>query len=207
MYNLDKKDGNTNMMGRHFWRIENSDGRRALEKCFAWAFLQEYVNFPFWYDQQMRFDWRMACPCSGWQAWFDRRFFWDWRKYSWPEWCFESRRAKYIYHFSVQKGLVFFKMTQLCCYSTEWQNWAALKVGSPDGSRVKVKAYYYWLNRVEKVFTDLEAYKYCCVDFPLCDLFYYYRPSDNCRLYVPPRRRESLLFCDQSTDRPTDRPD
>ena len=195
MYNLDKKVGNTGMMGRHFWRIENSDGRSALDKCFSWAYLQEYIDFRYWYNREMRWDWRIACPCTGWQAWLDwGRFFWDWRKYSWPDWCFESRRSKYIFHYSPGKGFIYFKMTQMCCYSTDWQNWGALKVGSPDGSRVKVEAHYYWWNRVETVYTDEEAYKYCCVDIPLCNLFYRYRPSDNCRLYRPPRRRKLCLF-------------
>ena len=193
MYNLDKKVGNTGLMGSYFWRIDNSDGRKALEKCYTWAFLQEYMNFRFLYNRLVRRDWRMACPCSGWQVWFDRRFFWDWKKYPWPDWCLESRRSKYFFYYSPSKGFILYKMTQLCCYSTDWDDWGSLKVGPPEGSRVKVKAYYYWLNRVENVYTDLEAYKYCCVDIPFCDLFYYYRPSDNCRLYRPPRRRKFTL--------------
>ena len=187
------------MTGRYFWRIENSDGLGSLHKCFTWAYLQEFMNVPYWYNRLVRRDWRMACPCSGWQAWFDRRFFWDWRKYSWPDWCFESRRSKYFYHYSPDKGLIYFRMTQMCCYSTDWQNWASLKVGAPDGGGVKVEAYYYQLNRAETVYTDLEAYKYCCVDIPFCDFFYNYRPSDNCNLYVPPPRRKLhlifFIFC------------
>ena len=193
MLNLDEKKGNTDLIGRYFWRIEDSDGIGSLAKCFSWALLQEYVNFPLWYNWLMRWDWRMACPCTEWQAWLDRgRFRWDW--YSWPDYCYESRRSKSFFHYSRKEGLIRFRMKQRCCYSSDWRNWGALKVGAPDGGRVKVEAYYYWWNRVETVYTDLQAYKYCCADFPLCDLFYYYRPSDNCRFYRPPRRRKFRLL-------------
>ena len=194
MLNLDENTGNTELTGRYFWRIENSDGIGSLDKCYTWASLQEFVNILDWYNRQVRWDWRMACPCSGWQAWFDGgRFRWDWRKYSWPDWCFESTRSKYVYYDSPNKGLIYFRMTQMCCYSTDWQDWASLKIGAPDGGRVKVDVYYYRLNRAETVYTDLEAYKHCCVDIPLCDLYYNYRPSGDCSLYRPPRRRKFCL--------------
>ena len=194
MLNLDDKKGNTELTGRYFWRIENSDSTGSLDKCFTWAYLQEFVNILDWYNRQVRWDWRMACPCSGWQAWFDGgRFRWDWRVYSWPDWCFESTRSKYFYYYSHNKGLIYFRMTQMCCYSTDWQDWASLKIGAPDGSRVKVDVYYYWWNRAETVYTDLQAYKHCCVDIPFCDFYYNYRPSDDCSLYRPPRRRKFCL--------------
>lgn len=205
MLNLDENDGNTDLIGRYFWRIEDSDGFGSLEKCFTWAGLQEFLAFPVLYNQQIRRDWRMACPCSESQAWLDRgRFRWD--RYSWPDYCYESRRSKSVFRYSPQKGLIYFRMTQMCCYSSDWKNWGALKVGEPDGGRVKVQAYYYWLNRVETVYTDQQAYRYCCVDINYCDLFYYYRPSDDCRFYRPPRRRKFclLLICLLWTNGPTD---
>ena len=136
MYDLDKRAGNTGLTGSYFWRIDNSDGRKALDRCLTWAFFQWEINFLYWHTLYVRWDWRMACPCSGWQAWFDRRFFWAWRKYSWPNWCFESRRSKYIWY-NTGGRFVYFRMRQLCCYSTDWQDWGSLKIGSPDGSRVK----------------------------------------------------------------------
>ena len=90
-------------------------------------------------------------------------------------------------------------MRQLCCYSTDWQDWGSLKIGSPDGSRVKMQLHYYysywwWWNLDQSVYNDQQAYKYCCVDIPFCDFFYDYRPSDDCRRYIPPRRREYILY-------------
>ena len=190
MYDLDDNPGNTDLLGRHFWRIENNNVKNALEKCLTWVSFQEYVKFLKLHSLLVRRDGRMACPCSVRQAWFDRRFVWDWRS-SWPKWCFRSRRSKYYRNYIPHIGFVTFKMTQLCCYSTQWPgDWGALKIGPPDGSRVQVEAFGYSLNRVEEFFTDLKAYKYCCVDIPLCRLFYLYRPSDNCRLYIPPIRRK-----------------
>ena len=193
MLNLDEKKGNTELTGRYFWRIENSDVVGSLEKCFEWAFLQEFVNFPSLYDQYLRWDWRMACPCTEWQAWLDwGRFRWDW--YSWPDYCYESRRSKFIYYYSPFIGNIHFRITQTCCYSSDWQNWGALKYGAPDGGRLKVEAYYYRLNHVRTVYPDPQAYKHCCVDIPFCDLFYNYRPSDDCSLYRPPRRRKFWFY-------------
>ena len=197
MYNLDKKPGNTGILGRHFWRIENINRKDALAKCFTWTVFQEYLNFRVWYYLRVRSDRRMACPCTVWQAVLDRgRFVWDWRQFPWPKWCFRSRRFKYFYHYSADFGWVIFKTRQLCCYSTELEDWGALKIGPPDGSRIVVEPSYYWSKRVAEVFSDLEAYDVCCVDTPLCNLFYRYRPSDTCRLYRPPRRRKLCsCFC------------
>ena len=191
MFALDDKLGNTGVVGRYFWRIEKNNVRNALEKCLTWTLFQRKVNFFYWYIRLVRRDWRMACPCSVRQAWWDRRFFWDWRS-SWPRMCFRSRRAKYFTYRSRHfVGYVRFRMTQVCCYSTQWPgDWGALKTGPPDGSRVEVRTYYYRWNHVEEIFTDLQAYKYCCVDVPLCPLFYYYRPSDFCLFYRPPIRRK-----------------
>ena len=71
MYNLDKKAGNTDSLGRYFWRIEDSDGEGAFEKCLTWDFLNEYANIPYWYGRLIKSDWQMACPCTFWQAWLD----------------------------------------------------------------------------------------------------------------------------------------
>lgn len=190
MYNLDKKAGNTGLLGRYFWRVETSHGKGALEKCFTWASLQEDVNFIFWYYLHVRSDRRMACPCTVWQAFLDRgRYFWNWRHFSWPNLCFRSRRFKI---FVDDKGLVVFKVLQLCCYSTKSEDFGALNIGAPDGSHITVEPYYL-SNGVEERYNDLEAYNLCCVHTPFCDLFYLYRPPDDCRLYRPPPRRK---FCD-----------
>ena len=133
MYNLDKKMGNTDLLGRYFWRIESSDGKGAFEKCFSWVNSQIETNFMFWYYWRIRWDTRMACPCTIRQAFLDRgRFYRDWY-FSWPEICFRSRRFFYFsYH-----GFG----SQLCCYSTEWEDYGALKIGPPEGGHISVARY------------------------------------------------------------------
>ena len=196
MYDLDKKAGNTGSLGRYFWRIEDSNGTGAREKCFTWVVLNKDPNQNDdlnWYDKHIKSDPEMACPCTFWQAWLDwGRFTWSWW-YSWPELCFETRRSKFEYYNSTQTGLVRLQLRQECCYSTNWQEWGSLKLGPPDGGHVKVTAFHYQSNRAKTFSSDEEAYKYCCVDFPLCDLFYRYRPSDSCSLYRPPPRR--TFYC------------
>ena len=190
MYYLDKKTGSTGSLGRYFWRIEDSDGKGALEKCLTWAVLNQYANRILnWYGRLIKSDPEMACPCTFWQAWLDwGRFSWSWW-YSWPELCFESRRSKFVYYDSTLTGLVGLQLRQECCYSTNWEDWGSLKLGPPDGGHVKVTAFYFWYNREKTFYLDEEAYKYCCVDVPLCELFYRHRPSDSCSLYRPPIRR------------------
>ena len=186
MYDLDKKDGNTGSLGRYFWRIEDRNGTGALEKCLTWTFLNNKANISDHHDILIKSDPEMACPCTLWQAWLDwGRFTWNWR-YSWPEYCFESRRSKFVYYDSTPTG---FSMTQECCYSTDWESFGSLKLGPPDGGHVNVKASYNSSNQEETFPSDEEAYKYCCVDALQCDLFYRYRPSDSCSLYRPPPRR------------------
>ena len=195
MDSLDDKPGNTELLGRFFWRIENNNAKDALDKCYAWAsFHERDIDILSWYNLMVREDSRMACPCTEWQAWFDSRFIWEWR-FSWLKLCYRSRRSKSFTYYIPGKGLVTIKITQKCCYSTEWPgDWAALKKGPPDGSRVHVQTVYHWSDDEEETFTDEQAYKYCCVDIPLCKLFYHYRPSDNCDLYIPPPRRKNLFL-------------
>ena len=173
--------GNTDLVGRYFWRIESSDGKGAFEKCFSWVNSQIETNFIFWYYWSIRWDSRMACPCTMWQAFLDRgRFYWDWY-FSWPEICFRSRRFFYFsYH-----GFG----SQLCCYSTEWEDFGALKIGPPEGGHISVARYNTYYGKTE-VLTDTEAYNFCCVEGFFCDFFYQYRPSDTCQFYRPPPRRK-----------------
>ena len=189
MYNLDKKKGNTGLLGKYFWRIEDSDGRSALEKCYSWAGRNIYELSPIrtsildWYNL-LNSDWEMACPCTWWQASLDRgRFSWIWW-YSWPEVCYVSRRSKFVFYYTVT-GLVGLRLRQECCYSTDFEDWGSLKFGPPDGGHVKVTTF----TSSQTFPTDDEAYKYCCVDANQCDLFYLFRPSDSCSLYRPPPRR------------------
>ena len=183
MYNLDTKNGNTGLLGRYFWRIEDSNGEGALEQCLAWTVQNREENILHWYNNEIKSDPEMACPCTFWQAWLDwGRFSWEWW-FSWPQLCFESRRSKFID--STRTGFSDLWLRQECCYSTNWQDWGSLKLDPPDAGHLKV---------ITTTFiTDEEAYKYCCVDTAQCDLFYRYRPSDDCTLYIPPPRR--TFYC------------
>ena len=181
MYNLDKKMGNTDLLGRYFWRIEESDGNGTFEKCLSWVNTQIETSFIFWYYRIIQRDTRMACPCTIRQAFLDRgRFSRDWR-FSWPRVCFRSRRFFYFSYHSF--------VSQLCCYSTEWEDYGALKIGPPDGGHISVTRYYTYHGQ-SNVLTDNEAYNFCCVEGFFCDFFYQYRPSDTCRFYRPPPRRK-----------------
>ena len=181
--------GNTDLQGRHFWRIEDNEGKGALGKCITWLVLQEYVSFTSWYNLRFRSDRRMACPCTVGQAFLDwGRFVWDWQSFPWPKLCFKSRRVRDFYGFIPGLGWVSFKTRQLCCYSTESVDRGALKIGPPDGSQIIVEPSSSWSNG--EFVTDLVAHKVCCIDTPLCGLFYLNRPSDTCRLYRTPRRRK-----------------
>ena len=199
MYGLDKKPGNTGEIGKYFWRIDNNNGENALDKCLKWSIFQESVSFTTHYNQKVKQDELMACPCNLWQAFFDRRFRWDWIS-TWPKLCFKSIRSKTFVitdgtYLSPINGNITFTMRQLCCYSTQWPGaWGSLKTGPPDGSRVEVKVSYNESNGVEEILSDQQAYKACCVDTLECILFYKYRPSDNCSLYIPPIIRK---FCFQ----------
>ena len=188
MHNLDKKNGNRGLLGRYFWRIENRDVKGALEECFTWAYLQAYAGLTY---LRALSDRRMACPCTLFQAIFDRgRFYWDRRSFSWPTICFRSRGVRNFRDFLTP---VRFRVSQLCCYSAQSEDFGALKGGPPEGSHLSADTYYF-SNGVERIFTDREAYSLCCVGTPLCDLFYLYRPSDDCQRYRPRRRRKFILL-------------
>ena len=176
-------------MGRHFWRIENSDGQGALEKCLSWVLQNKAWKFLERYNELIKSDSEMACPCTGWQAIFDwGRFRWNWWN-SWPEFCFESRSFR-SFKINTTSGPLDFQLRQKCCYSTDWQDWGSLKRGPPDGGRVDVTFRY---DSNNSFYTDEQAYKSCCVDSLNCRLFYDLRPSDSCSNYVPRPRREFYL--------------
>lgn len=186
---LDKEVGNTGLVGRHFWRIENSDGQGALEKCLSWVIQNKAWKFLERYNELIKSDSEMACPCTGWQAIFDwGRFRWNWWN-SWPEFCFESRSFR-SFKINTTSGPLDFQLRQKCCYSTDWQDWGSLKRGPPDGGRVDVTFRY---DSNNSFYTDEQAYKSCCVDTLNCRLFYDLRPSDSCSNYVPRPRREFYL--------------
>ena len=194
MYNLDNRIGNTGTLGRYFWRIENQERDSDIKKCIDWITFQDDVNFRSWYAQQFRsrrFNRRLACPCTIWQALLDRgRFFLDF-SYSSSNFCFRSRSSRFFFHFSDDLGFVVFRIRQLCCYSSPFSDLGFLITGPPDGSHVIAERLF----SVREVTTDKDAETFCCADPDLCNEYYFYRPSDDCSFYRPRRRRKFLLLC------------
>ena len=192
MYNLDKRNGNTGTLGRYFWRIEDQERDSDIKKCTDWIAFQDDVNFRSWYDQQFRSrraNRRLACPCTIWQAFLDRgRFSLDF-SHSSSNFCFRSRRSRIFVHFSNDLGLVLFRLRQLCCYSSSFSDFSALITGPPDGSHAIAEPIF----GASGVITDRDAETFCCADPDLCNLYYFYRPSDDCSFYRP-RRRRKLFF-------------
>ena len=193
MLAIDEKKGNTDVMGRHFWRIEDIDPES--QKCRTWANEQHLMNI-YYYTFLIQIDRNLACPCTLFQALFDARFFWNWWENPWPDWCFKSRQSRWALRFVPGKGYVYILLKQLCCYSIDWDvSFGSLKVGEPDGGHVVAQFYrYFWwyYSWSGTLVTDQEAYKSCCVDTPdLCStVFYSYRPSDDCSGYFfLPRRK------------------
>ncbi|XP_073233536.1 mucin-like protein [Porites lutea] len=180
MYNLDKKAGNTGLAGRYFWRIENRNRRDAKDKCFTWISLQQQANILNLYSFRIQLNPAMACPCSLSQALLDRRFFPDWW-FTGRDGCFITRRPVL---FDEERKTV---MRQRCCYSIEF---GSLLIGPPNGGRLYLTPFEHRWN-AQKVFydSDQQAYEFCCFGSALCDLFYSYRPSDDCAEYRVPRRR------------------
>ncbi|XP_073234800.1 mucin-like protein [Porites lutea] len=188
MYNLDKRNGNTGTLGRYFWRIENQERNGDIKRCIDWITFQDDVLFRFWYDQQFRSqssNRRLACPCTIWQAFLDRgRFSPDFSNPS-SNFCLRSRRSRIFIHFSDDLGFVLFRIRQLCCYSFSFNDFGALITGPPDGSHAIAEPIF----GASGVTTDRDAETFCCADPDLCNLYYFYRPSDDCFFYRPRRRR------------------
>ena len=204
MLALDENKGNTDVMGRHFWRIENVDP--DSQKCRTWANEQQLMNI-YDYTDLSDHDRNFACPCTLFQAWFDVRFFWNWWENPWPDYCFKSRRSTWVLRYVPSKGYVYIFLKQLCCYSIDWDvSFGSLKVGEPDGGHVAAEFYrYFWwwyFSWSGTLVTDQEAYKSCCVDTPhLCSVFYRYRPSHDCSDYFfLPRRKCCKGKIDSLTD-------
>ena len=185
MYNLDKKAGNTGFHGRYFWRIGNKNRKDAMEKCFLWINLQRQANIVYWYNLRIKQNRAMACPCTLRQALLDRRFISDWW-FTGRDGCFITRRPAL---FDVQGKTV---MRQRCCYSTEY---GSLLIGPANGGRLYLTPFEHRWN-AQKVFydSDQQAYEFCCFGSALCEVFYSYRPSDDCTGYSPPQRRKYAVW-------------
>ncbi|RMX36464.1 hypothetical protein pdam_00010052, partial [Pocillopora damicornis] len=162
---IDGIRGNADMVGKWFFRLEESLGKlNARQECIDWFKAQPDPRF---YTEYIE-----PCPCVLRQAWWDERFTVNWR--DWPRMCGYAQ-------FPSPHG-----WGQECCYSTNWQSWGALLVGNTGGGSAHR---YHKLTeelRAKHDSSDVQGYQKCCVNSDLCDLYYKRRPSDNCGNYVVP---------------------
>ncbi|XP_022801632.1 mucin-like protein isoform X1 [Stylophora pistillata] len=162
---IDGIRGNADMVGKWFFRLEESLGKRnARQECIDWFKVQPDPRF---YTEDLE-----PCPCILRQAWWDERFSINWR--DWPRMCAYAQ-------FPSPDG-----WGQECCYSTNWQSWGALLVGNPGGG--SANRYHKWTEelRAKHDSSDVQGYQKCCVNSDLCDLYYRRRPSDDCGDYMVP---------------------
>ncbi|XP_068712588.1 uncharacterized protein [Montipora foliosa] len=165
---IDSLVGNTGIIGKWFFRLENSKGEQdAIQKCLRW-----FKNQP---DPASYTDAVESCPCTLRQAFFDERFQW-----TTPEapftYCVYTRFPS-----AANRG-------RQCCYHTRFDTrFGALIVGYPDGGvihryhKLASKSLY-----LRHQFSDVLGFKYCCVQSKLCERFFRKRPSEGCQNYVPP---------------------
>lgn len=167
--------GNTNIIGKWFFRLENSKGEQnAILKCNRW-----FENQP---DPASYSDIVEPCPCTRRQARFDERFQW-----TIPEapntYCVYTRFPS-----SDKRG-------RQCCYHTRFERFGALITGYPDGG--VIDRYHKLASRslrLKHEFSDVLGYKYCCVQSKLCRKFYEKRSSEGCEKYSPPEWSKLLLL-------------
>lgn len=162
---IDGIRGNADMVGKWFFRLEESLGKlNARQECIDWFKAQPDPRF---YTEYIE-----PCPCVLRQAWWDERFTVNWR--DWPRMCGYAQ-------FPSPHG-----WGQECCYSTNWKSWGALLVGNTGGG--SAHRYHKLTEELRAKYdsSDVQGYQKCCVNSDLCDLYYKRRPSDNCGNYVVP---------------------
>ena len=176
MESIDSLPGNTAIIGKWFFRLENSKGEQdAIQKCLRWFNSQP--------DPGSYRDAVEPCPCTLRQAFFDERFQW-----TAPEapftFCVYTRFPS-----AANRG-------RQCCYHTRRDGrFGALIVGYPNGG--VIHRYHKLASRslaLKHQLSDVLGFKYCCVQSKLCERFYRRRPSEGCENYLPPVWSKLLLL-------------
>ena len=164
---IDNLPGNTGILGKWFFRLENSKGEQnAILKCLRW-----FKSQP---DPASYSDAIQPCPCTIRQAWFDERFQWIISRGA-SSHCVYTRFPS-----SANRG-------RECCYEAKFNRFGALLTGYPDGG--VIDRYHRFATktlRLKHEFSDVLGNKYCCVESKLCNRFYKKRPSEGCERYRPP---------------------
>jgi hypothetical protein len=147
-----------------------------------------YMSCSDWYSKQEKRDLLEevpACPPTEWRARLPNSGF---RKVD-----YSSRigRTSYndLFHIFTHPGAASCYVeiidrlgpTQECCYDSS----GSLLVGAPGGGRVEL--YNRRLSVEMNILKDFFPYVYCCKgEFPMCDLYYEHRPSDDGSRFVIP---------------------
>lgn len=182
---IDEEKGNTNEVGKWFFRIERNQGTAsASEKCLIWY--QWQLRLQFILERYLAL--LEPCPCSLWQAWWDGRFYFHTLN------CVLSRN-RIILPIRVEGQIVWLILYQQCCYSIDLSSFGALIVGLPKGGHVNIK-FYNLPKELSDMYSDDLAYDYCCEQSNECKRYYEVRPSRNCDGYQPPIRSKPLSIFD-----------
>ena len=169
MESIDSLQGNRKIIGKWFFRLENSKGEQdAIQKCLRW-----FKNQP---DPSSYSDALEPCPCTLRQAVFDERFQWLF-PITQDSYCFYTRFPS-----TADRG-------RQCCYNARFGGigFGALIFGYPGGGVVDR---YHRLATgtlaLKHQFSDVLGFQSCCVQSKLCERYYKKRPSEGCENYKPP---------------------
>ena len=155
--------GNTKMIGKWLFRLENSKGEQdAILKCLRW-----FKNQP---DPGLYSDDLLPCPCTARQARFDERY----QRISSETpntYCYYTRFPS-----TDNRG-------RKCCYRSWWRG-SALIIGYPGGG--SIDRYHQFTASLMHRMSDVQGFTHCCLFSNLCNRFYQKRPSEGCEMYRPP---------------------
>lgn len=168
MESIDSLQGNTGIIGKWFFRLENSKGEKdAIQNCLRW-----FKDQP---DPASYTDVVEPCPCTLRQAIFDERFQWT------------APEAKFTFCVYTRFPSAANRGRQCCYHTTPDERFGALIVGYPDGG--VIDRFHKLATRslaLKHQFSDVLGFKYCCVQSKLCERYYRKRLSEGCENYLPP---------------------
>ena len=170
---MDAITGNTGQLGEWYYNFTSSESDANSEQlCLEWSRKERIgINNTL----ETHFAGLPSCPCTRQQA---RR---DWRFWFAHFWGLSSRSNCATLLWSGRQATI------ECCYDTD----GSLLVGPNAGGSYLL---YNPLFRFNSYFReDRLPYQRCCENSDRCDLFYTYRPSDDCSNYEPPRRCKCVI--------------
>lgn len=152
--------GNTGRRGEWYFNYTAPGEVNSEKLCLKWS--QRQNN-----NVTALFEGVWSCPCTRQQA---RR---DWRFWFGYYWGYSARPncATLLFSWRRQSSIE-------CCYDSD----GSLIVGANDGGSHLL--YNPLFRHVQNFQEDRLPYRHCCEESNLCQLYYKYRPSDDCSNYV-----------------------